>query len=541
MKKRILYALILFLTFSVVACSNTSSSKPSEVSFNLGSEPPQMNYILSMSVGAANVLRHSMEGLVVLDEKDNPVPGVASSWDLSEDGKTYTFHLRKDARWSNDKPVTAHDFVYALNTLFTPETGAAYSGTWAPLFKGATAVTSAKTPDELKDALSKVGYRAIDDTTLEITTSDTVPYFLNVLAFFNFLPLNEEAVNAVGGIDNYATDADKMIYNGPFVMSEWQHEDHLVLEKNDKYWNKDEIKLDKITFKMIADASVALNEFEADSLDIVSIGGQQYTDLKKRDFDIQSYKDGSTWFLTYNTKLPGLNNAKIREAITLAIDAPKFVEKVVINDSTVANSFVPAAIWNGDFTKAVGNLVERPKDDFSKVVKLFEEGLKEEGLTRNDLKYKLILDESSLSQTYGAYFKEQLNSILGLDVEIVGITYKARVTQMREHNFDIAFSGWVPGYNDPMTFLEIFESTNGNNYTQYSNPAYDKLVAQARVESDADKRLEVLTKMEKILAQDFPVGYIYNRTTNYLVSSRVRGVNRTAFSDIDLRRAYIEE
>lgn len=539
--KRIIAGFLgMALLVTVAACGSSSDSSKT-LSFNLRQEPPQMNSILTTTTGSGNVLRHVMEGLINLDENDEPVPGVAESWEVSDDGMTYTFKLREDSKWSNDESVTAHDFVFAFNQLFTASTGAEYAGTWAPLIVGAEDLLAAKTDDQVKEALKNVGYKAIDDYTLEIKLTGPYSYFTGVLAFYSFLPVNEKAYEEFGGVDGYAQEADKMLYNGAFTMTSWTHEDSITLEKNEKYWDADKINLDKIEIKMISDYNSALNEFDAGSINMIDLTGAQAKDLKGKGTETLSYDDGSSWYLEFNTTFAGLDNAKIRKAMTLAVDAEKYVEKVVLNDSKVANSFVPAAIVQGTFTKEVGDLMHRPTDgDFSAVVKMFEEGLAEAGLTRETFKPEMIIDDTTLAATYGAYIKEQMNTVLGVDVAVSPMTYKARIARMQSKDFDIVMAGWGPDYNDPMTFLDLMVSTNGNNHTSWSNAEYDAIVNEARMEGDADKRTEQLIKLEKILAEEMPLGYIYNRSMDYIVSDGVTGVIRTAFSDIDVRYADIK-
>lgn len=547
MKKIISGFLGLIMVVSLVACGSTTN-RP--VSWNSTSEPPEMNSVMTTTTGSGDVLFHVMNGLTELDEKDIPQPAIAESWDISEDGKTYTFKLRKDALWSNGEKVTAHDFVFALNLLFDPNTGAPYAGTWAPLIKGAEDAINLKSgeyekkpvPQKLVDeALKNIGYKAVDDYTLQFELTGPYSFFPGILAFYSFLPINEKGFKEIGGLEKYGKDADKLVYNGAFEISEWVHDSKIILKKRADYYNAKAIKLDEIEFKMISDANTALNEFEAGDLDVTTLNGQQFQDFKKKGETIYEFADGSSWYLEFNTTLPGLKNKKIRKAMTLAVDAKKYVEKVVLNNSNVANSFVPAALVQGTFTKQVGDLMNRPTNDYSEVVKLFEEGLKEEGLTKETFKAEMITDDSSTAKTYGAYIKEQMKTILGFDLTISEMTYKSRIARMQSKDFQVVLSGWGPDYNDPMTFLDLFQSKNGNNHTSWANEKYDELVVAARAEGDKAKRDAIMIEMEKILADETPIGYIYNRSQSYVVNERVKGVVRTAFTNINLKYAELVE
>lgn len=569
MKLKRLVALALSATMLVGCGGGSGSSSENAISIDLSAEPPQLNSILTSSTGSGNVLRHCMEGLVTLDENSEPVPGMAESWDVSEDYKTVTFHLRKGAKWSSGEEVTAKDFVFALDQLFTTSNAAPYSGTWAPRIVGAEDYMAATEKlAEAESALSKakkakedtteaeaavkaaeaevakvhesIGYKAEDDYTLTFNLTGPYEYFVALTAFCNFLPVNEKEFNKLGGIESYATEADKMVYNGPFVISEWTHEDSIVFEKNPDYWDADSIKLDKITFRMIKDSNTRLNEYQAGSIDVIELTGDQVQDLKKDDKYkdlIKEFDDGGNFYLQYNVTKPGLDNANIRKAITYAVDAQQFIDSIVKNGSTVANSFTPPAIVNGEFTAAVGDVYHRDSVDPKA---LLEKGLAETGLTVNDLNFTMIADDSDQAKTYAAFVQEQVKSKLGVNIEVKSETYKARINDMNNHNFDIVFAGWGPDYNDPMTFLDLFVTGAGNNSGLYSNPTYDNLVAQANAEADQAKRNELMIQIEQILAEDCPIGYVYNRKKSYITTERVEGLVRTAFSDIDARHASVK-
>lgn len=569
MKLKKLVALALTATMLVGCGGGSGSSDENAISIDLTQEPPQMNSILTSSTGSGNVLRHCMEGLVSLDENSEPVPGMAESWDVSEDYRTVTFHLRKGAKWSSGEEVTAKDFVFALDQLFTTSNAAPYSGSWAPRIVGAEDYMAATEKlAEAESVLSKakkdkgdtssaeaavaaaeaevarvhesIGYKAVDDYTLTFNLTGPYEYFVALTAFYNFLPVNEKQFNELGGIESYATEADKMVYNGPFVITDWTHEDSIVLEKNPDYWDADSIKLDKITFRMIKDSNTRLNEYQAGSIDVIELIGDQVQDLQKEDQYkdlIKEFDDGSNFYLQYNVTRPGLNNANIRKAITYAVDAQQFIDSIVKNGSTVANSFTPPAINNGEFTASVGDVYHRDSVDPKA---LLEQGLAETGLTVDELKFTMIADDTDSAKTYAAFVQEQVKSKLGVNIEVKAETYKARINDMNNHNFDIVFAGWGPDYNDPMTFLDLFVTGAGNNSGLYSNPTYDSLVEQANAEADQTRRNELMVQIEQILAQDCPIGYVYNRKKSYITSERVKGLVRTAFSDIDARHASVK-
>ncbi|MFV0381454.1 MAG: ABC transporter substrate-binding protein [Breznakia sp.] len=534
------------MMFSVVACGG-SSDEAKKISYNNTHEPPELNSVMTTSTGSGNVLRHIMEGLVTLDENDEPEAGVAEKWTVSEDKLTYTFNLRKGTKWSNGEEVTAKDFKYAWDQLFDASVGAKYAGTWVPLFKGGEgwgdtttlpAEEQAAAQAKVMDAVRENGYKAVDDYTFEVYTSGPYDYMLGVLAFYNFLPMNEKAVEEAGGWDAYAKEADAMATNGPFTIDEWIHEDKIVMNKDDNYWQADKINLDALEFRVISDINAALSSFEANEIDVIEVTGEQAKQLREEGKTVNDFDDGSSWYFEYNTTRTGLKNVKIRKALTLAFDAQLFVNSIVLNESKPATSFVPTAIQKGEFASKVGTLIERPTDgNYDAVKAMLEEGLKEEGLALADFKPVMLVDDTPTGNKTAAFVQEQFKQHLGVELAIEVMTYKARIARMQSQDFDIVYAGWGPDYNDPMTFLDLFTTGNGNNHTGYSNARYDELVGLARAEVDTDKRTEYLLELEKIIVEDQPIGYIYNRRKDYVMQEGITGVVKTSFTDVDFRFA----
>lgn len=528
---------------SDVTSASTAASEvntfegPKEVVINLVSEPPEMNSILTTSSGSMNVLRHIMDGLTILDQTDEPIPGIAESWDISEDNLTYTFHLRKDAKWSNGEPVTAKDFIFAWNQLFTAENAAEYASVWAGYIQGATEMLDNGTSAE------GVGYKAIDDYTIELVLTRPCTYILSVLAFPNFMPLNEAAYTEMGGVEAYGTEPENFLTNGAFLVDSWTHEESFVIAKNPDYYAADTINLDKIEFAMISDSTTGYNGFVNGELDMIALTSDQIEMANAAGYTVESFDDGSCWYFEFNTLTPGMSNAKIRTAITMAIDAESFVKNVVKNSSIPAYSFTPPAVMQGAFTDSVGKLMDREgyaADNYAKARALLAEGLAEENMTMEDLKLSIVIDDTSTATKYVAFFQEQLKTNLGLEVTAEQMTYKARLEQMANKSFNgIVSAGWSPDYNDPMSFLDLWISTNGNNHTSWANPEYDKLIADATAETDVAKRLAILVEAEKLLISEMPIGPIWNRKIDYVVSERLTGVVRTAYDDTNLRWADV--
>lgn len=589
-------ALSSLLGLTLLAGCGGSGRADGEVVVNLASEPPKMTSFLTTDSTSGNVLRHVVEGLTKLDENDKPVPGIAESWE--QNGNTWTFHLRKDAKWNNGDPVTAHDFEFAWDELFRTSNAAGYASTWAVYVEGAEDImkaTSIKmcpvvaTDEDLKDAkqddegnyvddkgtkiadkdknkldengnpekdpcpetdeekaareagvkeaYDKKGYKAVDDYTFEVAFTGPYPYIEDLMAFYSFAPINEKLYNEYGGLETYGKEANAIAYNGPFTITEWKHEDSMVLVKNDNYYGKDDIKLTKIEFKMIKDTGASLNGFENGDLDMVGLSGEQAKKYRDEGKEVFDYDDGGNWYFEFNTTRKPFNNAKVRKALTLGIDVQGYIDTVVLNKSKIGQSFTAPAVQNGAFHEKVGQLYDRSNNDFAAAKTLLEEGLAEEGMTLAEFKPELLGDSGDNALKSYAYFQEQWRKNLGIDVTVTQVEFKTRLDRMDTQEFDIVYAGWSLDYNDPMSYLDLWLTDGGNNHGKYSNPEYDALIQSAYKEADAAKREEMLIAAEKIIAEDMPVGVVYYRTRDYVTSPRLKGVQRSAFRDIDLRFA----
>lgn len=520
------------------------------ITINLGSEPPDMSTLTTDTTGSFNVLRHTMVGLTALDTNDAPVPAIAESWesapnDAGVPNMKWTFHLSKDYTWNVSgadyaqyagKPVTAQDFIYAWTKILTPATGAQYSY-MGYIFKNGEKFFNGGC------GIEEVGFKAIDDYTIEIELENPLAYLLSQLAFATFCPVNQEIYEAVGE-DKYNRDAASMFCNGPYIMTEWIHNDSLVLEKNDKYPKAADIKTPKVKMLMITDSNTALNAFRAGELDMIGLNGEQAKLLEAEGQPLSTYADGSVWYFQFHTTLKGLDNAKIRKALTMANDTDTFITNILQDQSVPAYYFTSKSLngVNGIFADRLPNDGISFGYDKDAAKALLDEGLAEAGLTLeefNALGYSILTDDTDTALKNAQYFQEQWKQNLGVEIQIKQMTYKDRVAATHSKNYDISIFGWGPDYNDPMTFLDLWVTKGANNDSEYSNPAYDELINQARAEADPATREGFFVECEKILNQDMPCGPIYARMRYYVCSDKLTGMTRTTFQDINCNTASI--
>lgn len=546
-KKLLAVMLVLAMTVSMLtACGAKEGSKtdaqasddrsaypgtaePNSITVNIATEPADMNTITTTDTVSFSVIRHVIENLVTLDANDKVQPGVAKDWKVSDDGLVYTFNLRNDMKWSNGEPVTAHDFIFGWTSLLSPEFAAEYNY-FGFVFKNGKAFNNGEV------GADQLGFKAVDDYTLECTLENPTSYFLDTLAFGVLAPMNEKAYNEFG--EAYATDADKMVYNGAFTMSSWEHENKIVLTKNPDYYNAKNIELETINMVMINDTNAALNAFKAGEVDAIRVVGDQTKLMQGEGFPVYTFDDGGSFYLEYNLTNPQLANKNLRTAITYAIDKQAFVDSVMKDSSQAATGFTPATIngLNKKFSEEVGATV--PVVDVEKAKEFYEKAKTELGV--DTFSFTMICDDGDLSTKIAAFVQEQLRANLGLDIQVESMPFKSRLDRMTNKDFDIVFGGWGPDYNDPMTFLDLFETGNGNNHTSYSNPAYDELLEKVRTTADAKERFGYLMDLEKIVTSDLPIGPIYWRAKNFIISGKIEsGVVRTAFQDWNLKNVKL--
>ncbi|MDF2951314.1 MAG: putative secreted protein [Anaerocolumna sp.] len=500
-----------------------------EITINIASEPPQLFTVTTTDTTSFTVIRHVIENLVSLDENDKVAPGVATDWTVSDDGLVYTFNLRQDMKWSNGEPVTANDFVFAWKSLLTPSFAADYAY-FGYIFKNGQAYNEGTVGAE------ELGFKALSDYQLEVTLENPASYFLDTLAFGVFAPLNEKAYNEFG--EAYGTDADKMAFNGAYKISSWEHESKLVLEKNPDYYNAANIEIEKINMVMINDANAAMNAFKAGEVDVIGVNGEQSAMMKAEGYPVTTYDDGSVWYLEYNLNDPYLANANLRKALTYAIDKQTFVDAILKNSSKPAVSFTAPAIngLNDKFANEVGALI--PALDAAKAKEFYDLALQELGV--DSIELTMISDDSDTAIDNAAFVQEQLRTNLGLEITVESMPFKSRLERMSNKDFSIVFAGWGPDYNDPMTYLDMFETGNGNNHTSYTSAAYDELLDKVRAELDPATRMGYLVELEKLLMEDMPIGPVYWRSRDYIMSGKLdSGVLRTAFQDMNYKFAKL--
>ncbi|MED0965863.1 peptide ABC transporter substrate-binding protein [Bacillus paramycoides] len=503
-------------------------------------EIPTMDTSKSTDTLGAQILGNTMEGLYRLDKDNKPIPAAAESSTKSEDGKKYTFKLRKDAKWSNGDPVTAKDFVFAWQRLLDKNTAAEYAFI-AYYIKNAEAINKGEKP------ATELGAKAVDDYTLEVELEKPVPYFLNLLAFPSYYPLNEKFVKEKG--DKYGLEADTTVYNGPFVMSSWKHEQGWQLKKNDKYWDNKTVKLEEINYSVVKEVATKVNLYDTGSIDFTLLSGEFVDKYKSNKDEYGEYSEASTFFLRLNQKRNGqdtpLKSKKLREAIALSVDKKGLANVILNNGSKATDQLVPKGLATGPDGKDYQDTFKNGlKYDPKKGAAAWEEAKKELG--KDQVTIELLSYDDGTAKKIADYVKDQIEKNLkGVTINTKIQPFKQKLKLETAQDYEISYAGWSPDYADPMTFIDMFESKSPYNQMSYSNPKYDEMVEKAGNElmGDAKKRWETLGKAEKLfLEEDAGLVPLYQTGRAYVMKPNVKGIVKHNISpEYSFKWAYVTE
>ena len=466
-----------------------------------------------------------IDGLMKTDKKGNVVNGVASSSEVSDDGLTHTYKIRKDAKWANGDPVTANDFVYAWHRIFQKK------GQYYYMFcDGIASIVGAQemsdkidNEEDITDAdLDAMGVKAIDDKTLEVTTTTRVSFFDELMSFPCFYPINEKFCEKQG--DKYGKSAKTILGNGAFTMTNWEPGSVAEFEKNDKYYDAKTVKIDKLVMKLVQDPKVAAQAFEAGETDFAPINSD-LVDKYKKDESFKQINEGYLFYISVNFQNSDLANLNVRKAISLAINREDLCENVLKDGSQVAGGFIPSGLATSpdgvDFRKDSGNFTSYDK---KKAQESLDEGLKELGKDQITLRITYGTDESPMD-VFATYLQNAFSSLKGLKIEMVATTKQDRIyNKQKNGDYDLATTRWGPDYGDPTTYLTMGISTNGNNYGKYTNSELDALMDKVANESDANTRWKEMIDAEKIMMDDLCYIPVFEKGTATLQNKDVKGL-----------------
>ena len=507
----------------------------------------KMNPILQTYSNEFSIDRHMFDNLVKVSPEDNSViPAAAESWEVSEDGLTWTFHIRPGQKWVNSKgevvaDVTANDFVFGWRELLNPVNAAEY-GYYGEAFKNGKAYIDYVNAED-KTGLAEVtmddiGIRAADDLTLVCELETYLPYFLDYVKFEVMAPIYEPFYKEVGA-ENYGTSPETLLYNGPFYMTEWVLENRITVLKNPNWWNAENVEVEKINFVKYTDNDTRLNAFMAGELDEFDMTGEQRALLANDGYQAISYPSGYSYIFWVNTTDYGdMRSKSLRKAISAALDRQQIIDVVYQNNNVVSSCFtfgingVAHPTFGEAVVEANGGGMYNPHADVELAKSYLPAALEELGYTdASQINVTLMTsDNDSRIKRVSEVVQEQVRKALGVELKIEVLSITECRARRKAKQYDMFFGGWGPDYNDPMTDLELFYSTVGNNHPGYNNPEYDAIIDAARAELDPAAREQLFVKAEYIIQEDQPVIPIFWQYEDYVVSDKLlEGFGRLPF------------
>jgi oligopeptide transport system substrate-binding protein len=530
--------LMLALHYAGSALSGTTSDvsavdeDANSISIIIREEPPQLNSSRATDAISGMVLGHVMEGLVRMGLDDRLEGAVAERWEVTP--TQATFWLRENAKWSDGRPVTAADFIFAWQTALKPETGSQYAFLLFAI-QNAEAINQGTLP------ASALGVSAPNPYTLVIDLARPVPFFDKTLVFPTFLPIREDFYNATNG--RFGADADQLLYNGPFQISQWVHGSSMTFKRNPHFWNQDEIHLDAIHVPYItSDATASLNFFKDDKIAITGLQAENLIEAMRMGWQIRQHRDGTVFFLEFNHRQGRVtDNVNLRRALQLALDMDEMVYKVTkLPGYEPGVSLFPGWLMGEEKLLRQEYPPEKITPDASLAKQHLQKALQELGLSEPPT-LVLLTGDNPISSVQSEWVQQTLKTKLGINAKIDKQIFKQRLAKMTSGEFDIVLAGWGPDYNDPLTFGDLFASWNKNNRGEYNSPELDALIDIAQSRLEPAVRMQAFGDIQQHLIDQAVLLPMYERGVTYVVDPRVKQLKRRVIGpDPDVSRAYID-
>lgn len=535
---KVVRAVVAGAVLAIAACFTHSAQAAAvdvagqSISLAMLTEPPTLHSARATDTISGFVLSHIMEGLLRYGENGELLPGVAERWHIDDKGAR--FWLRSDALWSDGRPVTARDFVFAWQYALRPETASQYAFILYPI-KGAREI------NEGEKAASTLGVKALSDTELYVEFAEPCPYFLSLTAFKTYMPLREDAIERWGR--RYAADVQTMLFNGPFVLETWVHGAELVMAKNPRYWDRQSIRLSRINIPYItSDPGAQFNLFRDGRIALASLDTGLLGEAMKRGYEIRHFHSGALYFLEFNFREGRITaNRNFRKAIQYLLDPEVLVNKVIgLPGVLPAYSLFPVNVRGRHQPFREEYPVMKVSQNLAKARRHLENARRELGLSEFP-PLVLLAGDSPIASQEAEYYQYLLKRGLGLELRIDQQVFKQRIEKMRRGDFDIVVAAWGPDYDDIMTFADLFASWNDNNRGRYHNPEYDRLVRRAQYTTDPQRRYAAMAALQDLVVDDVPILPTYESAMLYVQHPKLKGVQRLVFGgDPNFRNAWIE-
>ncbi|GAA0114554.1 peptide ABC transporter substrate-binding protein [Clostridium senegalense] len=509
----------------------------------LGAEPKTLDPSKATDTVSSQVLGNAMEAITRLevdkDGKDTIVPAGAESWEMSKDGTKWTFKMR-DMNWSDGQKVTVDDYIYGITRTLNKETGSPYAYLLYPI-KNAQAFNTGKAKAE------DLGLKKVDESTLEFTLEAPCTYFLELTYFKVMEPQRKDLIEKHG--DKYGTEANTFLFTGPYMITDWVHQSKVELVKNPNYWDKDAVKLEKVTMKIIKEESSRMNELYNGSIDLAGVSKPEWIEKldKTNNFEVKKGYDGTAWYIAYNFTDPYFKNAKIRKAFTYAMDREGMSKTLFRNLAEPATAWCPPGIQIGgeEYRKKVdfNFLDELKKEGTTDPKALLIEGLKEENMDPDPTKHTFKYLESGTdarSKEFGDFMQQNFKSVLGVNVDIDYVEWPIFQERTNKLDYQMAHKGWLGDYNDPNTFFDMWISTAKMAPNGWESEKYDELIKKAGQTTDQNERVKIFEEAERLLLVDEAViGPTVFRFKNTYVRNYIKNYMSPMWGEVELKHTYI--
>lgn len=521
MKKFKLFTILIALTVVLAGCGSAEgiySDKGQVFRKVLPQDITSLDSALATDTLSFDMYNQIYEGLYTLDKDDKAQPGVAKEMPKeSNGGKTLTIELRKDAKWSNGDPVTAHDFEFAWKRVVNPETASEYAYIMYDLKNAEDINMGKKDVDEL-------GVKAVDDHTLKVELNKPIPYINEMFAFGTFMPQNEKVVKKHG--QQYGTTADKTVFNGPFKIEQWRVEDKIQLVKNEDYWDKEAVHLDRVNYKVLKDQQAGASLYDTGSVDDTVITADQ-VDKYEDNAGLKKRLLASTFYIKLNQKtVPAFKNKDMRLAISQAINKEGYVNAVKNDGSEATDGFTSKLTAETPDGKDFAETIDSPLSYNPEAAKEhYEKAKKDLGI--KDLTFTMNTEDTPSSKISAEYIKAQVEKTLpGVTMKIKQLPFKQRLNQESSETHEASLSGWGPDYPDPLTFLSIMTTGAAQNNTGWGSKEYDQLIedANGKLLKKPEERNAAMKKAEEMMLEDAPVAPIYQKGEAHLTNPQVKGL-----------------
>lgn len=560
MKRIVALVLAMVMALSLAACGGSSAPAATAAPAAAGDAAPAdtaaaasdgdkvLNVMVEVEVESLDpqvatdgtsfeVIANYTDGLTQMDADGAAVPAIAESWDVSEDGTVYTFHLREDANWSNGEPVTANDFVFAWQRAVDPALASEYSYMLSDIgqIKNAAAIIAGEMDK------SELGVKAIDDKTLEVTLEVPVSYFLSLMYFPTFYPVNQAFFEGLAD-GTFGTSPETVLSNGAFVLTSYEPAAlSFSLTKNANYYDADKVQLDGLNYQVIKDSQQAYMSYQNGDLDIVMLSGDQVEQVEG-DPELNITGAGYLWYLTLNMHdVPALNNQNMRLALSNAVNRASIVGDVVKDGSVATYTAVPPQFAAGpdgsDFSADQTMFSDVCADDTAKAAEYYEAAKAELGT--DTFEFELLVEDQTETQNVAAVIKDQVEKALpGVTLNIKVEPKKQRVADIQDGNYEVCLTRWGPDYADPMTYLNMWITGCSNNYGLWSDAEFDAIIADCTTGAyvtDAEARWNAMYDAEKIVMDQAVIVPLYTKANANMIKTGVEGIE---FHPVALNRVY---